>query len=242
MRSSSLRLRTIQRCRRLFRRWCRACASTTGRRTASPPPRRVASVLEPNDGRGSAGFRHDHEEIVVLRCGDLDLLPVAESGQEVGHRVLMSDHEHDSGRFFFFQSIEEELRGELSGRVPGRIDPDVQLQSARERLGRLARAIRVGRVHGGDPRVLQEPGEASRAGWVQSTYITDDTEVLAAKANERAINAGVDYAKRATRYDRLKLPEDVARKLQLLKNGLTLAAPSNPKESEEVTRIGAAME
>src|SRR5207249_4937956 len=93
-----------------------------------------------------------------------------------------------------------------------------------------------------EARLLERSVEASRAGWVQSTYITDDTEVLAAKANERAINAGVDYAKRATRYDRLKLPEDVARKLQLLKNGLTLAAPSNPKESEEVTRIGAAME
>ena len=93
-----------------------------------------------------------------------------------------------------------------------------------------------------EAKLLELPVEASRAGWVQSTYITDDTEVLAAKANERAINAGVDYAKRATRYDRLKLPEDVARKLQLLKNGLTLAAPSNPKESEEVTRIGAAME
>jgi len=93
-----------------------------------------------------------------------------------------------------------------------------------------------------EAKLLELSVEASRAGWVQSTYITDDTEVLAAKANERAINAGVDYAKRATRYDRLKLPEDVARKLQLLKNGLTLAAPSNPKESEEVTRIGAAME
>src|SRR5438128_2871021 len=93
-----------------------------------------------------------------------------------------------------------------------------------------------------EAKLLELSVEASRAGWVQSTYITDDTEVLAAKANERAINAGVEYAKRATRYDKLKLPEDVARKMLLLKNGLTLAAPSNPKESEEVTRIAAAME
>jgi peptidyl-dipeptidase A len=84
--------------------------------------------------------------------------------------------------------------------------------------------------------------EASRAGWVQSTYITDDTEALAAKANERAINAGVEYAKKATRFDGLKLPADTARKLMILKNGLTLAAPADPKESEEVTRIAAAME
>jgi peptidyl-dipeptidase A len=91
-------------------------------------------------------------------------------------------------------------------------------------------------------KLLELSIEASRASWVQSTYITDDTEVLAAKASERAINAGVEYAKKATRYDKLKLPEDVARKMLLLKNGLTLAAPSNPKESEEVTRIGASME
>jgi peptidyl-dipeptidase A len=84
--------------------------------------------------------------------------------------------------------------------------------------------------------------EASRAGWVQSTYITDDTEALAAKANERAINAGVEYAKKAARFDGLKLPAETARKLSILKNGLTLAAPSDPKESAEVTRIAAAME
>ena len=29
--------------------------------------------------------------------------------------------------------------------------------------------------------------EAGQAGWIQSTYITDDTEAVAAKANERFI-------------------------------------------------------
>jgi len=97
-------------------------------------------------------------------------------------------------------------------------------------------------VDAAEAKLLELAVEASRAGWVQSTYITDDTEILAAKANERAINAGVEYAKQAVRFDKMKLPDDVARKLLLLKNGLTLAAPSNPKESEEVTRIAAAME
>ncbi len=93
-----------------------------------------------------------------------------------------------------------------------------------------------------EAKLLALSVEASRAGWVQSTYITDDTEALAAKANERAINAGVEYAKKATRYDGLKLPADLARKLMILKNGLTLAAPADPKESEEVTRIAASLE
>ncbi|HEU5250831.1 MAG TPA: M2 family metallopeptidase [Thermoanaerobaculia bacterium] len=93
-----------------------------------------------------------------------------------------------------------------------------------------------------EAKLLALSVEASRAGWVQSTYITDDTEALAAKANERAINAGVGYAKKATRYDGLKLPAELARKLMILKNGLTLAAPADPKESEEVTRIAASLE
>jgi peptidyl-dipeptidase A len=84
--------------------------------------------------------------------------------------------------------------------------------------------------------------DASRNAWIQNTYITHDSEVLAAQSNERLIAAGVDYAKQATRYDRLKLPEETARKLKLLKLGLTLAAPSDPKESEEVTRLGVEME
>ncbi len=97
-------------------------------------------------------------------------------------------------------------------------------------------------VESAEKKLMELSVEASRAGWVQSTYITDDTEVIAAKANERAINAGVGFAKEAVRFDGLKLPADVARKLLLLKNGLTLAAPSDPKESEEVTRIAASME
>ncbi len=83
---------------------------------------------------------------------------------------------------------------------------------------------------------------AGRADWVKSTYITDDTEILAAQANEKAIAAGVRYAKQATRFDRLKLSGETARKLRLLKLSLTLAAPADPRESAELTRIAAAME
>ena len=60
-----------------------------------------------------------------------------------------------------------------------------------------------------------------RADWVKSTYITDDTEVLAAQANEKAISAGVAYAKQATRFDGLSLDPETARKLKLLKLSLT---------------------
>ena len=41
---------------------------------------------------------------------------------------------------------------------------------------------------------------------------------------------------------RAEAPDDLARKMKLLKLSLTLATPSDPKESEELTRITAAME
>jgi peptidyl-dipeptidase A len=93
-----------------------------------------------------------------------------------------------------------------------------------------------------EARLMIVSVDASRANWVQSTYITEDTEILAAQANERAIAAGVDFAKRATRFDGVNLPADMARKMKLLKLSLTLAAPSNPRESEELTRLVASME
>jgi peptidyl-dipeptidase A len=97
-------------------------------------------------------------------------------------------------------------------------------------------------IEDAEARLLASSVDASRADWVKSTYITDDTEVLSAKADERSINETVELAKKATRFDSLKLPEDVARKMKLLKLSLTLATPADPKESEELTRIVASME
>jgi len=93
-----------------------------------------------------------------------------------------------------------------------------------------------------EARLLTLGVEDNRAQWVKSTYITDDTEILAAKADERDIDLTVKLAKQATRFDALELPPDVARKMKLLKLSLTLATPADPKEGEELTRIAAAME
>jgi peptidyl-dipeptidase A len=82
----------------------------------------------------------------------------------------------------------------------------------------------------------------SRAQWIKSTYITGDTEIVAAKSDEQFINEAVELAKKSTRFDSLPLPEGVARKIKLLKLSLTLATPADPKQSEELTRIVASME
>ena len=93
-----------------------------------------------------------------------------------------------------------------------------------------------------EAKLLDLAVEQQRAEWVKSTYITDDTEKLAAVANQRLIEATVHYANEAVRFDALELPADVRRKLKLLKLSISLPAPSNPKESQELTEIVARME
>src|SRR5579871_2125635 len=93
-----------------------------------------------------------------------------------------------------------------------------------------------------ESKLLVLSTEASHADWIRENFITFDTEALSATADERAIAEGVRLAKGATRFDRVKLPPDMARKMLLLKLGLTLAAPSDPKESAEVTQLAAKLD
>jgi peptidyl-dipeptidase A len=81
-----------------------------------------------------------------------------------------------------------------------------------------------------------------RAGWVASTYITDDTEALNARANQEFIEAVAKYAKDATIFDKLDLPADQRRQLNLLKLSLVMVTPGEAKEAEELTKIASAME
>ena len=91
-------------------------------------------------------------------------------------------------------------------------------------------------------RLMELGIDAGRAQWVQSNFITYDTEVLAAKRNEVLLGAAVDYAQKATRFDKVKLPDDLRRQIDLLKRGLTLPAPSDPQKTGELTRLAASLE
>jgi peptidyl-dipeptidase A len=90
---------------------------------------------------------------------------------------------------------------------------------------------------------LLKLGVASgQAGWVQQNFITEDTEAIAARANKEANEAGARFAKESTRFDKVEVPPDQRRMLTLLKTSLVLAAPSDPKESEELSQIMARLE
>jgi len=82
----------------------------------------------------------------------------------------------------------------------------------------------------------------NRAAWVKDTYITDDTEILSAKADEENIRQTVEYVHQAQPFRGLPLSPELARKFLLLKLSLTVAAPSDPAKSAELTRITSGME
>ena len=82
----------------------------------------------------------------------------------------------------------------------------------------------------------------SRADWVKSTFITDDTEALSAAANEAVIKATTELADQSRRFDGQQLSPDVERKIKLLKLSLTLPAPKDSAEREELTKLAASLE
>jgi peptidyl-dipeptidase A len=93
-----------------------------------------------------------------------------------------------------------------------------------------------------EKRLLELNIKTARADWVRSTYITDDSEALSAEANKELIAATTEFAEQSKKFDGLDLPLDLQRKIKLLKLSLTLPAPKDPAEREELTKIAARME
>ncbi|HKT50173.1 MAG TPA: M2 family metallopeptidase [Candidatus Angelobacter sp.] len=78
---------------------------------------------------------------------------------------------------------------------------------------------------------------ASRAQWVQENFITDDTETMAAQAQERLTALVTQLALDARRFDKLKKPPELERKFKLLRLSLVAPAPNNDAERKELTEI-----
>ena len=93
-----------------------------------------------------------------------------------------------------------------------------------------------------EKRLMDLNIKAGRADWVKSTYITEDTETLAAEANESLIAATTELAEQTRRFDNVDLSPEAKRKLKLLKLSLTLPAPKDPALRSELTKLTASME
>ena len=81
-----------------------------------------------------------------------------------------------------------------------------------------------------------------QADWVAETYITDDTEALNARENQLYIEAIKKFATESVKFDKVEVPADTRRALNLLKLSLTMATPADAKESEELTAIAAKLD
>ncbi|KGB55551.1 Peptidyl-dipeptidase A precursor [Sphingopyxis sp. LC81] len=80
--------------------------------------------------------------------------------------------------------------------------------------------------------------EASQVNWVNSTYLTEDTDAMASRINAVGTEKSVKYALEAAKYtDVAGLSADTKRKLDILRTGIVLPAPTTPGAATELNTI-----
>ncbi len=84
--------------------------------------------------------------------------------------------------------------------------------------------------------------ELTAAQWLSSTYINDDSGLLAAKANERYLAQLKSWIEQSAKFEGQQMSPETARAIQLLKLGTAMPPPKNPQHLEELTKIAAGME
>jgi peptidyl-dipeptidase A len=97
-------------------------------------------------------------------------------------------------------------------------------------------------IEGAEARLLSLWIEQGRAQWVAANFITSDTELLAASADQAVKAATADFAQQAQRFAGLNLPPDLARKFLLLRLSVSVPAPRDPQAQAELSRIAASLE
>ena len=78
---------------------------------------------------------------------------------------------------------------------------------------------------------------AAQAYWNQATNITPETNAAAAAAGAVSTKLAVSLANESKQFDVSVLPADLARKMTMLRTGITIPAPSTPGAAEELSQI-----
>jgi len=84
--------------------------------------------------------------------------------------------------------------------------------------------------------------KASRASWVYENFITEDTEQIAADANQEANTVNAELAKKAHVFDRVALPPEMTRKVKLLELATNFPAPNDPTAQKELAQVLASLD
>jgi peptidyl-dipeptidase A len=91
-------------------------------------------------------------------------------------------------------------------------------------------------------RLAELSVKGNQAQWVQENFITEDTEALAADANDEISAVMTDLVEQSKRFESLNMPPDLARKFLLLRLGLTAPTPKDPALRKEMTQIAASLD
>jgi peptidyl-dipeptidase A len=83
---------------------------------------------------------------------------------------------------------------------------------------------------------------ANRVFWIQANFINDDTNWLASRVGAESNELLVRLADGARRYADLELPDELARKLELLRTLVTLPAPSTHGAAVELAELRTGLE
>jgi peptidyl-dipeptidase A len=84
--------------------------------------------------------------------------------------------------------------------------------------------------------------KSNTAEWIKNTYITDDSERMAADANEELLGYTAKAVKESARFRDAPTDPDTKRMMYLLRVSSPLAAPSDPKLRLELTTLASKME
>ncbi|MDR6992076.1 M2 family metallopeptidase [Luteimonas sp. 3794] len=84
--------------------------------------------------------------------------------------------------------------------------------------------------------------ELTASQWLSATYINDDSQLLAAKYNERYLAQLNSWIEQARKFEGQQMSLETARAINLLKLGAAMPPPRNPEHLAELTRIASKME
>lgn len=93
-----------------------------------------------------------------------------------------------------------------------------------------------------EARLSELSVKGNRTEWVAENFITDDTEAIAADANDEISGITTELVEQAKRFDGLEMPPELARKFMLLRLSLSAPTPKDPALRKEMTKIASSLD
>ncbi len=93
-------------------------------------------------------------------------------------------------------------------------------------------------VQQAEQRLFDFSTHASKIYWINATYITEDSDALAAKVGAEGTKMSVDFALQAAEFAKEEgLDPVIKRKLDILRGGIVLPAPTTAGAADELSKI-----